>query len=247
MSDNWDKDIAILEITVAEKNGLQVYRNYQRSFAAHEIKEYFGKIDARETDLDRLGIVLKLIGTEEVRLLPIIICAFVDECLTTMYRRDLPDDVIGGRSSMLNGFGSLASLFQKIQFASAAQWISADILAEADALRKLRNRIAHTWNQDSIKKEIEQHIEKNMFKFEELLDETSLFELKAHVTGRPDQLFRLRTIWLTGRIFYEAEVFPAAPKRLVNNAEYYHAKHAPKLLTKIAKLCTSSSNALMAS
>lgn len=247
MSDFWDKDIATLDISEFEKNGLQVHRNYQRSFAENEIKTYFKEIDARKIDLSRLEIVLKLINSEELRLLPIIVCAFVDECLNTMYKRDLPNNVIGGRSSMLNGFGSLSSLSHRIQFASAARWISADILWEADALRKLRNNIAHSWEQEAIKGKIAEHIEGKMFKFEKLLDESQLSDLTAHVVGHPELLFRLRTIWLIGRIFYEAEVFPGAPRRLVDNPEYYHTKRAPKLLGEIVNLCLASSDRLKVS
>jgi hypothetical protein len=52
---SWDSDIAALELSDLEKNGLQIYRNYSSAFSEHEIGLFVAEIDAKEFDLADLG------------------------------------------------------------------------------------------------------------------------------------------------------------------------------------------------
>ncbi len=47
---DFDEDIARLDLGEFEKNGLQVYRNYQRSFEAHSAQLYSKEVDAETFD-----------------------------------------------------------------------------------------------------------------------------------------------------------------------------------------------------
>ena len=108
-----------MALSPGEKDGLQVFRNYSRAFEAKRVADFVATCDAKEADLDDLESLLAHLKTEEARTLPVIACAYADDLLKDMYSRELPSDLIGGRSQMLNGFGPLARLSQRIQAAHA--------------------------------------------------------------------------------------------------------------------------------
>lgn len=119
MTAAFDPDVARMNLSEGEKNGLQVYRNYSRAFEEHRTKEFAQASHASPGAINDLSEVLKLISEEEPRTLPVIACAYADDQLKEMFRREVPAGVPGGRGELLSGFGPLARLSQKVQMAYA--------------------------------------------------------------------------------------------------------------------------------
>jgi len=146
MANDWDQDIAALNLSPGDKDGLQVYRNYSRSFEAAREKQFATGIDCSPVDVTPLREAMSLLATDDIRFVPVIACAFADEELAAMYRKFLPDEIPGGKKSMIGRFGPISSLFNRIQFAYAFDMMHSDILIALDKLREHRNKISHTWN-----------------------------------------------------------------------------------------------------
>src|SRR4051794_17545986 len=94
-----DPDIAAMQLGYDEKAGLQIYRNYTRSFEAHAIKKFVEAIDQESIDLADLRRLMSLITYEEARFLPVIVFAFVDDLLKETFKAVLPDGIPGGKAS----------------------------------------------------------------------------------------------------------------------------------------------------
>ena len=82
----WDDDIAALDMSDVEKNGLQVYRNYTKKFAEEREQKFAAKIDENPPDISELSEVISLMLHEDIRFIPVIACAFADEELKRMLR-----------------------------------------------------------------------------------------------------------------------------------------------------------------
>ena len=134
---SWDADIANLDLTEGEKDGLQVYRNYSRSFTDAREKQFARGVDHAPTDTSQLEEVLSLIVSEDIRFVPVIACAFADDDLKLMFQRFLPDGVPGGKKSLLGRSGPISTLFQRIQFAFAFDMAHSDILIALARLSQL--------------------------------------------------------------------------------------------------------------
>ncbi len=105
-------------------------------------------VDAAEGRLDRCASCRD--PGDHIRFVPVIACAFADEELKAMFTKFFPNDIPGGKKSMLGRFGSISSLFARIQFALAFDMTHSDVLLALDKLRGHRNDIAHTWDQDKL-------------------------------------------------------------------------------------------------
>lgn len=90
------------------------------------------------------------LAREDIQFIPVIACAFADTELEKMFKQFLPDNIPGGKSSMLGRFGPISSLFARIQFAFAFDMVHSDVLLALDQLRGYRNKIAHTWDQEAL-------------------------------------------------------------------------------------------------
>lgn len=84
----WDDDIAALDMSDVEKNGLQVYRNYTKAFEREQAKNFAAEVNSETHDVSRLRKVCNAIASDDERLIPIIACAFADEALDEIYKRD---------------------------------------------------------------------------------------------------------------------------------------------------------------
>jgi hypothetical protein len=241
MSDNsdhqWDDDIAALELTDIEKNGLQTYRNYTKSFNQRREEEFARSVDEAELEIDELTQVISLVHKEDIRFVPVIACAFADDELKRMFNTFLREGIPGGKKAMLGRFGPISSLYSRIQFAYAFDMMNHDILEPLDKLREHRNKLSHTWNAslllDFFKDPLPQ------------MDglEDALQKLRASIAvdaqNFPESAFRIRTIWILTRTFYEARFYPLAKLAgVMPNSALYGVNH-PKCLGKI---CTPALN-----
>lgn len=243
MPDFHDPDIAAMELSDVEKNGLQVFRNYSRAFELDRAKRFAESVEENPQALADLSAILKLIAEEEPRTLPVIACAFADDQLKEMFRREIPDGVPGGRGELLSGFGPLSRLSQRVQMAYAFNWLSKDVLVEIDHLRKIRNDVSHKWDLKLLEERMSQLIEHRQQKIEEHLGDGVRLPENFHTSLQPIQKLRVRLVWLLGRLTYEAHLWvPALKENLVPHKVLY-GPNAPAMLSQVSAACVEITRA----
>lgn len=241
----WDPDIAVMALSPVEKNGLQVYRNYNRAFEEHRASAFVAEADKANKPLEPLPDILSFIAAEDVRSLPVLACAFIDDALKEMFRREIPDDTPGGRSELLTGFGPLSNLSQRIKIAYAFGWLSPDILKEVDLLRKIRNDISHNWNVQELDAKLEQLINDRQHPFEQYIGDGVRLPLNFHEGLMIHDKFRVRLIWILGRLHYEAFLWVPALKQLLAPYKVLYKKEPPALLKQVSALCLEKTRVVL--
>lgn len=235
----FDSDIAAMDLSEVEKNGLQVYRNYSRAFDEHRAKCFSDEARLEPSVVSSLTSILRLVATEEARTLPVIACAYADDQLKEMFRREIAEGVPGGRSELLSGFGPLARLSQRIQMAFAFGWMSKDVLVEIDHLRKLRNDISHKWDLELLETKMHELIENRQHKIEKYLGDGERLPENFHESLSPIERLRVRLVWMLARVTYESHFWvPALKQNLVPNKVLY-GNNRPAILSEISAACVS--------
>lgn len=234
---DYDKDIKDLNISDFEKNGLQVYRNYQNAFIENQIKLFVEDCDNKQyLNLEKLQRVLYLISNEESKYLPIVICSYADECFESMLKRIVPKETPGGAKSLLDGFGSLSSFSNRIQIAYVFDLISKDILIELNALRKVRNDFAHRWDIEENSDKLVNSINSRSVKIEDLLIKGNRIKENLSVEDK----WKCHLIVFVGRIHYETELYYSCVKKGLNPTEVlYDLDKSPKLFKDVTVLTHS--------
>lgn len=243
MTDTHDPDIAAMKLSDVEKNGLQVYRNYSRAFELDSAKRFAESIPANPQALADLSTILKLVAEEEPRTLSVIACAYADDQLKEMFRREIPDGVPGGRSELLSGFGPLSRLSQRVQMAYAFGWLSKDLLIEIDHLRKIRNDVSHKWDMKLLETKLSELIEQRQQKIEEYLGDGVRLPENFHASLQPIQKFRVRLVWLLGRITYETHLWVPALKENLIPQKVLYGTNAPAMLGEVSAACVEVTRA----
>lgn len=235
--ESWfDNDIAAMKLDYGEKAGLQIYRNYKRSFEEHAAKRFVEALDLETLDLDDLKRLLSLLTKEDARFLPVILCAFADEALKTAFKEALPDGVPGGKSRLFEGYGPLSSLAHRIQMAYAFDVLSADLMIELDRVRTARNRISHSWKLDDLAKFFSENPLNDMFRIEELLSQREQLTKLFSSGVDPLVAFRIRLIWIAARLTYEVAAFHRAKSVRLRPTQVLYGKPTPKWLRDVARL-----------
>ena len=240
---DWDSDIAARDLTAVEKNGLQVYRNYQRSFRREAISKFRAGLDTHAVDLADLERVIKLVVDEDERSLPLIACAFADDVLRASLMDAVPDQVPGGKKELFNGFGPLATLSARLKLAAAFDLFSTDLMASLNELRRLRNDVAHSWKVDELSNIWTSKGARALFPIQQLLA-----ELKHGYEGPfgGEAVFRFQLIWMLGRLKYEGLGYWRAKAAQINPVSaLYFGKDKTKLLSNIASLCIAGSDKIV--
>jgi hypothetical protein len=245
MADFWDADIAALALSEGEKNGLQVFRNYTKTFEKSAAEHFIIESNSVNYDTAPLDGILKLIVVEDVRFLPVIACSFSDEQLEELFIREIPNGVPGGRSSMLSGYGSLSRFSQRIQVAYAFGWMSPDVLEELDKLRKIRNDTSHSWDINLVREKLDALIDIRMIKIEEQLGDGIRLPEQFWKALSKEALFRVRLIWLVGRCFYESHLFATAIKRRLNPQLALYGETKIGLLVEVSTKCVASTKMII--
>jgi hypothetical protein len=228
----WDNDIATLALSDEEKDGLQAYRKYSASFTSARQKQFSDGVDYLQLDLTNLREVMSLITTEDIRLVPVIACAFADEDLKEMYRTFLPKDGPSGKSRLHDRFSPIGDLFSRIHFAYAFDMIHSDILKALDRLREHRNKVSHAWNPSEFADFFETPL-------------PYMDEIEAAVIHRrrrygddaelsAEASLRVRTIWLLARLFYETRYYPLAKMAELRPFDALYGDRHPKVLNNIS-------------
>jgi DNA-binding MltR family transcriptional regulator len=247
-SDDWiDADISALDLDHGEKAGLQVYRNYTRGFEEYRVKQFIDEIDIELLDLRGLDLLHQLIIKEEPRVLPVIVCAFADDILEATFKKVLPEGIPGGKDNLLSGFGPLSDLSKRIKIAYAFDVLSADLMEELDRLRSARNKISHSWDIESLDDFFTKGRLADMQRIEESLAKSADFGEKLVKGFSPIETFRVRLVWIVGRLVYEAAGYNRAKAQGVPpHRALYGGKPAPKWLGDISKKCVAATRAVAA-
>lgn len=238
----WDPDIATLNITETEKNGIQVFRNYQKSFDKAASLKFIEETDLRQFDLSPLIRILSILASDDFRFLPVFFCSFADDQLEAMFRREISESVPGGKASLLSGFGGLSRFSQRIQMAFVFQWMSEGLLLETDKIRKVRNDVSHSWDIESLRSKIFSVIDQQIHSVEDQLIENGHISQDELNKIDKDKILRVRLAWLVGRFFYEALLYPTVVKRRLDQGSTLYGTKKPKLLSMISKCCLNTTN-----
>lgn len=241
-TEDWfDDDIAAMELNYAEKSGLQIYRNYTKSFENNAIQHFRDMLSREPIDLSKFARIVEIISKEDLRFLPVILCGYADELLKLVFRNALPKDTPGGVEAMLGGYGPLSDLSKRIRMAFAFDVISKELAVEIDNVRQVRNRISHDWDLKPAGTLLAHPKLAAMFPIEdELIEETEECDPLP-----PDTVFRLRLIWLAGRLTYESVAYHRAKEARLSPVRALYENGGTTWLTAVSKVCMSATKQLM--
>lgn len=114
--------------------------------------------------------------------------------------------------------------------------LSADLMKELDRLRCARNAISHSWNIDSLSDFFTKGRLADMHRIEELLSERQESAKEFSSGFKPLAAFRIRLVWIVGRLVYEAAAYGRAKKARLDPVRALYGKPPPKWLTEISKI-----------
>lgn len=202
-----------------------------RKYQAERQAQFASGVDAIPLDVSGLRKAMSLLVREDIRFIPVIACAYADEEMKGMFKQFLPNDIPGGKNSMLGRFGPISSLFTRIQFAFAFEMMHSDVLLALDKLRGHRNDIAHTWDQDSLA----DFMATPLPYMDEMEEAVLHIDIKDGGDGQlsKDASLRLRTVWLLARIFYESRFYMLAKMAQLKPQRALYLEGHPQALNKI--------------
>ena len=245
MQDDWfDADIAAMELGYGEKAGLQLYRNYTRSFEDHALKRFVQTLDDEQFDIEPLQRLVGLVTREDLRFIPVIACAFADDTLRDVFKATLSDKVPGGKSSLLAGYGPLADLSKRIQLAHAFDVMSPDLMLEVDHLRVVRNAISHSWDISSLEDFYDGGRVGQMFRVEDLVLERAGLGEEFSATFDARMRFRVRVVWLLCRLAYEAKTYQRAKAARLTPQRALYGTPSTKWLGLVANVAMQATRAI---
>lgn len=244
MNNTLDSDIAAMKFNDGEKWGLQVYRNYSQALGEHRVSKFIEQASSFEAEVKLFEQVAALVLSEKARAVPVIAAAYVDERLEEMFKREIPDGVPGGRNALLSGFGPLARLSQRLQMAFAFGWLSKELVVEFDHIRKIRNDLSHQWDTSLLERKMNELIEKKQNPFEEQLGDGVHLPPDFHKPMQTMDRFRVRVIWMLGRLTYEARLWVPALKAGIAPHQALYGPNAPVMLRAIAAISVKATKTI---
>lgn len=244
--ENWfDPDIDAMQLGWGEKAGLQLYRNYTRSFENHAIGRFREALEREQLDLGRLERLISLLVSEDLRFLPIILCAFADDLLKEAFKAAIPDGVPGGKADMFSGYGPLSDLSKRIKMAFAFDVLSADLMTGLDRVRAARNEIAHSWDSATLGEFYAGGRVADLFPIEVHLAERAAKDPELGAMLNAGSAFRVRVIWLAGRLAYEAAFYGLAKKAHLSPSRTLYEEGGTQWLTKVSGICMDGTKAVI--
>jgi hypothetical protein len=125
--------------------------------------------------------------------------------------------------------------------AHAFDVLSPDVTEELDRLRSARNAISHSWNIDSLKDFFTKGRLADTHRMEEVLAERKDLTKELSSGFEPLAAFRLRLVWIVGRLVYEAAAYNNAKKTRLHPVRALYGKSAPKWLKEVSRICLDAS------
>lgn len=239
MDDHLDDDLKKSNMSEMEKDGVQFYRNFTKAINKNQIEKFKQQVDETTYNTEALKSVVESIAKEDIRFIPVVTCAFVDDALDEMYKREIPQGVPGGRESLFGSYGPLSSLSKRIQLAYCFGWINLHVLSDIDAIRKIRNKMSHSWNHEPLSDYFLRPPISEFLKIEEFFG-PHIKRLGFHGVERlnEQERYRVRLIWIVGVVFYECQLSPFASKNVNDSHAALYTENPPKLLTDVAAICS---------
>lgn len=235
----WDDDIANLEITDLEKNGLQVFRNYNQSAEEGKEKKFKIKTDNIKYNFTDLESVLWVICNDDKRIIAIVCASFCDDLLEQMLKKHIPKDVPGGSAGFL---GSLSTFSKRIQIAYAFDMCSRDLLKDVDCLRTIRNDLAHKWDVHIVEDYLAKSRIREMTPIENFIDDKFHFPHEFSKQIDIFKKFRIRLIWMACLLKYEAELYFEAKKHKLDQKSALFGRNHPNVFPEIVGMAINYSH-----
>ena len=233
-NEDWfDDDIAKMDLDYGEKAGLQIYRNYTKSFEDHAINKFRESLSREELNVGKLRRLVTLLVSEDVRFVPVIVCAFGDEILKSAFEKALPTDVPGGVRDILSGYGPLSDLSKRIRMAFAFDILSRDLMTELDRVRKVRNRVSHDWDMKAADDLVKHPHLAEMYPIERALSERGVVTDELNV----EIAIRIRVIWLAGRLTYEEAAYYGAKAARLSPTRALYENGGTSWLKAVSAIC----------
>lgn len=244
--ENWfDHDIDVMNLGWGEKAGLQIYRNYTKSFETHAMGKFRDALSHDPLELDALRKLTALVATEDLRFVPIVICAFGDDLLEQALKRSVPDGIPGGKAKLFSGYGPLSDLSKRIQMASAFDVVSADLMSDLDRVRTIRNKISHSWDVSALSDFYSGGRTADLFPIEAHLAERAAQDAELGTVLDPGSAFRVRVIWLAGRLRYEAAFYDLAKKARLSPARALYDDGGTTWLREVSAICMDATKSVV--
>ncbi|QIO43082.1 hypothetical protein HA464_03180 [Rhizobium leguminosarum bv. trifolii] len=243
-ADWFDPDIAAMGLSYGEKAGLQIYRNYTRSFEKRAIELFVAALNELPFDTVELERFSSLLVTEEPRFLPIITCAFADDLLVVAFKHALPDFVPGGKKELFGGYGPLSSFSQRIKLAVAFNVVSPDLALELDKVRSVRNKLSHSWDVSDFNVLLKDGKLATIEPVESYMAEREQFKDRVAQLDELGRL-RLRLVWIVCRLAYEAHAYHRCKEANLDPSKVLYGTPATIWLRSVAKISLDASNRIM--
>lgn len=232
--DRWfDPDIAAMSLRYEEKSGLQLYRNYTKAFEAHAVLEFRKSLVDETLDLSNFKRLVGLLVAEDIRFVPVVVCGYADELIQSAFRSAIPENVPGGLKEMMSGYGPLSDLSKRIRMAFAFDVLSPDLMEGFDKIRKVRNRISHDWDIKAAADLINHPVLSGLYPIEADLSEAGVLPTDLG----SEAAFRVRVIWLAGRLTYEEAVYGRAKKARLDPGRALYEDGGTPWLREISRIC----------
>ena len=245
-SEDWlDQDIRLMNLCSSEKAGLQIYRNYSKSFKEHAVKNFKEILNSETINLENFERFVNIIVKEDSRFLPVIVCSFADTILKDTFKRYLVQGIPGGKDRLFSGYGPLSDFSKRIQLAYAFNIFSSDLMLELDNLRSVRNAISHSWDIESLDGFLIQGKLASMYRMEELVLEIKDIAKEFSGNLNPVTAFRIRLVWIVGRLVYESAAYNRAKEANLDPFQVLYSKHVLNWFSKISIIAMDITRKIM--
>lgn len=225
----WDPDITVMQLSDIEKNGLQVYRNYQKAFHKHASEKVVEHLDSLPFDEDEYRAVIFEIVRCHDALVAIVATSYADKLLEQMYKTELPADVPGGKKSLLGAYGPFDSFAKRLRLAYCFGWVDSSAASDIDLVREIRNRFAHDWRLKSLDDPVVKALVDKMSAADDFL-----FGKPAVAKLGYAERFRVRTLMALGIFTASTFIYPKAHKAGLQPAVLM-LQDQPKVFRAISK------------
>lgn len=222
----WDLDIAAMNLTYVEKNGLQIYRNYQNSFQLFKIGEFRKSMEVSDDNVQNLETILDLLASDDLRICVIALCAFAEEMLSEAIQSASEHLSAKERKQIFSPLGPLSSLSSKILLCKLFSVLSDQILDNVEKLRLTRNKIAHGYGGGLLEIEINEIVQGAVF------DAKNIIEKFINEVGERHSA-RLLMMLVACRLMYEKLFWYKCKMAAIDSAEVLYNHPATDALSFI--------------
>ena len=238
----WQESIANnAKLSDFQKDRVQNFVDFQLKADELSRDRFKKEIDSLPFTTSELEKVTNFLAVEDLRLIPLVACAFLDDTLTEMFKNYIPTSVPGGKKNILRYNGPIGNLSSRINIAYIFKMADLELLKDIDRLRTMRNRFAHNWSADLLDEFFSGRTTIDFTPIESFMAERKeLYALSANLSL--EEVFRFRVIWIVVRAAYEAPlIWIAREKRSITDPfEALYGKKHPRRLGIMANIALTS-------